>query len=542
MCRYPATTVACATNELCGAGACKWSDASLSGLSVSQGSLAFSPSQTSYIVTVAAGVTSVAVTPTLPQPTRATVKVNGLSTSSGSPVNVFLVGGKADATIVVTTESGVYKTYTVALRPPTGLHAQAAYVKASNTGAGDEFGGAVAVSGDGNTFAIAARGEDSSASGINGSQTDNAKTNSGAVYVYTRSGTTWVQQAYLKASPSAASHSFGSSLALSFDGSTLVVGASGEGTGGAESGAAYVFVHTGTTWAQQAMLKANVIGLSELFGEGVSLSGDGHTLAVSAPANNTGGAGSGAVYLFARSGTTWTQTALLKASTPLEYDEFGTDLALSRDGLTLAVSAPWESGKVFLFAKSGSLWSQVQDVKPSTAPVGVGFGVGLALTSDGSTLAVGAYGEAGGGAAYVFAKSGGVWLQSARLSASNAGSGDSFGFAVGLSSDGTTLVVSAPTEDSSATGINGNQNSEAASGSGAVYVFAKAGSGWSQTTYVKASNTGASDYFGATLALSGNGSTLVVATINEDSAATGINGNEADNTALTSGAAYVFVR
>jgi hypothetical protein len=97
-------------------------------------------------------------------------------------------------------------------------------------------------------------------------------------------------------------------------------------------------------------------------------------------------------------------------------------------------------------------------------------------------------------------------------------------------------------EDSNATGINGNQADDSAPDSGAVYVFTRSGGVWSQQAYVKASNTGPGDSFGFSLALSADGNTLAVGAYLENSNATGIGGNQADNSALDSGAVYVFTR
>jgi len=173
------------------------------------------------------------------------------------------------------------------------------YLKASNTDADDNFGYSVALSGD--TLAVGAYVEDSAARGVSGDQTSNAATNSGAVYVFVRSGTTWIQQAYLKASNTEASDNFGSSVALSGD--TLAIGAFGEdsaatGVGGdqasnaaADSGAVYVFVRSGTTWTQQAYLKASNTGGADFFGISVGLSGD--TLIVGARLEDSASTGVG---------------------------------------------------------------------------------------------------------------------------------------------------------------------------------------------------------------------------------------------------------
>jgi hypothetical protein len=136
----------------------------------------------------------------------------------------------------------------------------------------------------------------------------------------------------------------------------------------------------------------------------------------------------------------------------------------------------------------------------------------------------------------VFTRTGGVWSQQAYVKASNTEVSDQFGASLALSGD--SLAVGAPGEDSNATGINGNQADNSASTSGAVYVFTRTGGVWSQQAYVKASNTGALDEFGTSLALSGN--TLAIGAYFEDSNATGIGGNQSDNSAQDSGAVYVY--
>ena len=177
---------------------------------------------------------------------------------------------------------------------------QHAYVKASNTGINDSFGWSLALSGDGNTLAVAARQEDSSSTGINSTPNESAP-NSGAVYVYTRSGITWSLQAYVKASNTETNDFFGFSVALSADGDTLAVGASLEdsaetgvirgapdetatpnGLNSGNSGTVYVYARNAGTWSQQAYVKASNIGANDYFGNSVALSADGSTLAVGA--------------------------------------------------------------------------------------------------------------------------------------------------------------------------------------------------------------------------------------------------------------------
>ncbi len=386
---------------------------------------------------------------------------------------------------------------------------------ASNGSFNDQFG-SVALSADGDTLAVGASGESSGATGINGDQLDTSKPRSGAVYVFARQGGRWAQQAYVKAGNTEALAGFGVALALSADGRTLAVGAPVE-SGGA--GAAYLYVRNGTTWAQQARLQASNPGATDLFGLALALSGDGNTLAVGAR-NEDGG------------------------STGVEGDQADN-------------SAP-ESGAVYVFTRSGTAWGQQAYVKASNTGAGDGFGWALALSGDGSTLAVGAPGEGSSatgingdqadnsadssGAVYVYSRTGAAWAHQAYVKASNTGKYDFFGGALTLSADGATLAVGAPYEASSATGVGGDQGDNSAPASGAVYVYTRVGITWTQQAYVKASNAQASDVFGEALALSGNGATMAVGARYEDSGATGINGDQSDNSAAASGAVYLFGR
>jgi hypothetical protein len=468
------------------------------------------------------------------------------------------------------------------------------YLKASNTDALDWFGLSLALSADGATLAVGAHGEDSSATGIDGDESDNTAGNSGAVYLFSNASGSWAQTTYLKASNTDDGDVFGNSLALSADGTTLAVGAfyedsSATGIGGDEtdntatnSGAVYLFSDSSGSWSQTAYLKASNTDALDWFGLSLALSADGATLAVGAPEEDSSATGiggdetdntatnSGAVYLFSNSSGSWSQTAYLKASNTDANDWFGYSLALSADGATLAVGAPEEdssatgiggdetdntatnSGAVYLFSNSSGSWAQSAYLKASNTDALDWFGHSLALSADGTTLAVGADGEdssatgIGGdetgnsGAVYLFSNGSGSWAQTAYLKASNTGASDAFGYHLALSADGATLAVEAFGEASSATGIGGDETDNTASESGAVYLFSNTSGSWVQSAYLKASNTDALDWFGDSLALSADGATLAVGAPWEASSATGIGGDEADNTASESGAVYLY--
>ncbi len=372
---------------------------------------------------------------------------------------------------------------------------QQAYLKASNTESGDAFGTAVAISGD--TIVIGAPGEDSNAIIINGNQSNNSAGNSGAAYVFVRSGTNWSQQAYLKASNTDAGDGFGISVAISGD--TIVVGAFGEASnaGGvngnqadnsvASAGAAYVFVRSGSAWSQQAYLKASTPKFDNRFGWAVGIATN--TIVVGANRESSSATGingdaadnsayqAGAAYVFVRSGSTWSQQAYLKGSNTESGDQFGTSVAMA--GNTIVVGAPEESSNA--------------------------TGVDGDQNNNSSFAA---------GAAYVFVRNGVTWSQQAYLKASNTKSSDRFGTAVAVHGD--NIVVGAPWESSNAEGVNGNQNNNTRSQSGAAYLFNRNGTTWYHQYYLKAPPRYATSekQFGGRLALTD--AVVVIGSVNAD--------------------------
>ena len=446
----------------------------------------------------------------------------------------------------------------------TPAQALQAYLKASNPGVTNAFGYSVAVSGD--TAVIGAYQEGSSTAGVN-STPNHSQPDAGAAYVFVRSGTTWTQQAYLKASNPKAGYSFGSSVAVS--GNTVVVGAPFEASSStginsapnetaSSAGAAYVFVRSGATWTQQAYLKASNAGAGDSFGTSVGVSDDTVVVGASGEGSSSSGVNStpndnlsaaGAAYVFVRSGTTWTEQAYLKASAPAFLDFFGNSVAVSGDSVIVGASSEdlSDSGAAYVFVRTGTTWSQQAYLKAGNAGANHYFGWSVAISTN--TLVVGAYGEAssstgvnstpngsaaGAGAAYVFTRSGTTWSQQAYLKASNPGANDAFGTSVAV--DGDTVVVGAWQEDSSTMGVNGTPN-ELASNAGAAYVFTRSGSTWSQQSFLKAGNFGANDGFGYSVAVSGD--TVAVGASGEDSSTTGLNSTPNEG-ATDAGAAYIF--
>jgi hypothetical protein len=421
---------------------------------------------------------------------------------------------------------------------------QQAYVKASNPGQSDLFGMSVALSADGNTMAVSAPWERSAATGVNGDQNDDSMPQAGAAYIFRRSGDSWSQQAYIKASntgrranaddPLADGDQFGSSLALSGDGNTLAVGAITEDSAATgvngnaaddsaqSAGAVYLFARTGNAWSHQAYVKGSNTEAADLFGYRVGLSHDGTTLVAAGydedgPGRGVNGDqgnganGSGALYVFSRTGTAWQQNAYLKGSRSEGNDALGFSIAISGDGNTIVGGAGDESCLVGGVNPQGCNTDKPADASGGSA-----------------------------GAAYVWVRSGNTWTEQAFLKASSPQLQDWFAASLAMSADGNTLLVGAPMEDSRARGINGDEQDNSAVESGAAYLFRRTGTTWSQQAYIKAANAEEFDEFGATVAVSVDGRTLVTGARMESGGAAGINGNQNDNSAPQAGAVYVW--
>jgi len=379
-------------------------------------------------------------------------------------------------------DDGVYSEYSVATEFATSSsffpENEVAKLLASDAQANDYFGGSVAVSGD--TAVIGARYEDTGGS------------NAGAAYVFTRSGGSWTQQAKLLASDAQSSDYFGVSVAVSGD--TAVIGAYGEATGGSYAGAVYVFTRTGGSWTQQAKLMASDAQSSDYFGDSVAVSGD--TAVIGAYGEDTGGSYAGAVYVFTRSGGSWTQQAKLLASDAQSSDYFGVSVAVSGDTAVIGAygeaTGGSDAGAVYVFTRTGGSWTQQAKLMASDAQSSDQFGWSVAVSGD--TAVIGArYEDTGGsdaGAAYVFTRSGGSWTQQAKLLASDAQANDYFGGSVAVSGD--TAVIGAYREDTGG------------SYAGAVYVFTRTGGSWTQQAKLMASDAQANDQFGWSVAVSGD--------------------------------------
>ncbi|RZI54056.1 MAG: hypothetical protein EOP12_04965, partial [Pseudomonas sp.] len=408
---------------------------------------------------------------------------------------------------------------------------QQAYGKGTTTAAGNLFG-SDSIAMDGNTLVVGVPDFNNEA---------------GAVYVYTRSvdGLSWSQSSILTPSNPSSDDRFGQSVAIS--GNTIVVGAPFEDSSGkavvtdpptdiginriTDSGAAYVFKLSGSTWTETAFIKAPNSEQDYLFGSSVAVNGS--VIAVGSTADNKNASGvsasppngngnkdnSGAVHVFGPSGSLWVARIYLKPSNVAAEMKFGTSLALS--ATAIMVGAPGDStlgtnsGAAYLYRYDASSCVLESYIKPSVTLAGQQFGVSVGL---GSNLAVvGApSNNPNSGSAYVFARSGSTWTQQFHLTASNSSSGDRFGASVSIS--GSMILVGSPGESSSQTTITHGTSSasdQSAPAAGAAYVYRQSGTTWPQIAYVKAGNGKTTDTFGSGVLISDN--TLVVGAPNEDS-------------------------
>jgi len=303
-------------------------------------------------------------------------------------------------------------------------------------------------------------------------------------------------QQTLRPGDAAADEWFGYSVDI--DGSYAVIGSRLDDSGAASGGSAYVFVRSGSTWAEQAELIASDVGPGDWGGASVAI--DGSTVAFSAPGWDCADDDCGAVYVFTRSGTTWTQQQRLTASDASELAYFGGFFnGIALDGNTLLIGARGDdpggtvnAGSAYVFARSGSTWTE--QTKLVAADADMSDEAGYAVALEGSTAVFGATGddEAAGnaGAVYVFTGSGMSWSQQAKLTASDAQGGDLLGF--GLDLDGDTLVAGAMYEDTGG------------SDAGSAYVFVRSGSTWSEEAILRNPDPNVFELMGWTVALSGD--------------------------------------
>jgi len=388
------------------------------------------------------------------------------------------------------------------------------------------------VSRDSSVVTITPRSEDSATTlGYDGSATLTFKASDGisfgsVVNTFTLTfGPDWsasyTESKVLADNPSSNDY-FGTSVAISNDGAYAIVGSISEDTSGSGAGAAYVYVRSGSSWSQQQMLKASDAMANGIFGYSVAMSSDGTYAVVGARYQNA----NGAAYVYIRSGTSWTQQAKLTASNAGTGDAFGWSVDISNDGTYIIVGAKDEdstassSGSAYVFIRSGTSWSEQQKINGSGAIVNGYFGYSASINSDGTYIAIGAYGDNNMdyGAVHVFSRSGTTWSEQQKIVASDQGVSDHLGVSVSISGAGDYVIA----------GAWGSETG--GSNAGAAYIFSRSGTTWSQQQKIQSTDIGANDHFGWSSNISNDGNYVIVGAHYE-----GTGGGEA-------GAAYIFNR
>ena len=339
----------------------------------------------------------------------------------------------------------------------------------SDRAAHDSFGASVSISGD---YVV-----------VGVTRDDDDVHNSGSVVVFVRSEGTWLQQQKLTAENPAYHDFFGESVSISGD--YVVVGAPWRRVGGTFGvGSAFVFVRSGATWMLQQELTAS--DTTGYFGESVSISGDYLIVGAWVTEEQRGTA-----HVFRRSGTTWTEEQKLTASNRAPWSHFGESVSISGDYAVVGAPLADSRGSAYVFRRSGTTWTEEQKIRPTGNAVGDYFGGSVSISGDCVVVGASRFDGTGdnSGFAYVFRRSGTTWMEEQKLVASQGSASDNFGGSVSISGD--YVVVGASQDDD-----NGSH-------SGSAYVFGRSGTTWIEQK-LQASDGAANDYFGNSVAVSGD--------------------------------------
>ena len=462
-----------------------------------------------------------------------------------------------------------------------------AYIKPPYLDSNDQFGLRTVISDDGNTIAVVSRNDSSSAAGIfsaplSGSNAgDNSLSSAGSVYVFSRANNTvdFAVEAYIKNANPTAADVFGfRGLHMSGDGNTLVVGS--------VKGVAYIFTRSGTTWTERQSVTKNDGNGDQFSPNAISQDGttiafgaaraDSNAIGIDPTGDGSDGSGNntGDVFIYVRSGNTWSQQAYIKPSLVNASDGF-TGLTLSSDGDILIAKSPGydatvsNGGAIFVFRRNNAgVWTESQIIQTPNVSTNDGGSIGTSLSGDGLTLAIGMRQEGSGtdaiisasgtiptdetaansGAVYIYNYNGSQFVFETYIKAPNAEASDFFGQGVALTADGNKLFVSSLGDDSDANGgfLSGDSgyaaalaDNSATSVAGAVHVFKRSAGIWTAAAFIKAENSDGSDRFSSIMVTS-NGNTLIVGAIKEQSNSTTIGAGQSDNS-ITGGAGAAYV-
>lgn len=400
----------------------------------------------------------------------------------------------------------------------------------------DNLGDSVALTDDGTTALIGAPREE----GPNGTAT-------GAVYVFSRNEGTWVQQHKITPDDGDSTDRFdrfGASVALTNDGTIALIGARwDDNPNGDNAGAVYVFEQSNGIWSQKQKLTPDDGDSEDQFGRSIALTGDGATALIGASGDEDR---AGSAYVFTRSDGTWTQSQKLAADDGDSIDLFGTAVALAPDGTAAVIGAPRDedpngraAGSAYVFTQDDGTWTQQQKLASNDADARGGFGSSVTISTEHASILVGAENDESphgadtepmwdAGAVYAFTQSNGTWIHHQKIAPDDVDSGDLFGTAVVLSADGETALIGASRDE----GPNGVGAGDAyAAGAGAAYVITRNEGSWVPQSKLVPEDGDSGDHFGEAMAVATGGETALAGAPRDE----GPNGDSA-------GAAYLFTQ
>jgi hypothetical protein len=295
---------------------------------------------------------------------------------------------------------------------------------------------------------------------------------------------------------------FGINAGITLDDNVLVIGAYGVNS---FNGAIYVYNRIDEQWIYADKLIPTSSKSNDYFGYAGTINSDGTIIVAGAYGDDDINNGAGAIYVYKKGLVGWTLAVKLYASDAATGDNFGFSAAISRDGNTIITSAPNDDsirGAGYVFFYNGTNWSQQAKLTASDRAANDRFGFSVAISKYSDTIIIGANGDdSSRGSAYVFQRTNGVWVQEAKLLASDGVAGDNFGYSVATSCDGNAVMVGAPNKDNN---------------KGAVYVFKRSGSTWLQNNKFIAPDGAIGDAFGTCVSSNATGNIFAVSAINDD--------------------------
>jgi hypothetical protein len=377
---------------------------------------------------------------------------------------------------------------------------------ASDRADGNYFGYSVSVSGDGTRCIAGAY-----------TATPSGIANAGKAYVFTRSGITWTQETILTASDKASVDNFGMSVAISNDSTRCVIGAyMANSSGISNAGKAYIFLRTGTTWTEEAILIASVNVANDYFSNSVFMDATGTRCVIGA----IGADPSGRAYIFLRTGTTWTQEAILVPSDGGANDQFGVSVSMTGDGTRCIIGAYQaiassisNAGKAYIFSRTGTVWTQEAIMTASDKAANNYFGLSVTISKDATRCAVAAWratvsGILNVGKVYIFVRSGTTWSQEDILTPDIFRAGDQFGNFLSMSADGFKCFIAAS---------NADENTPWVVNTGKVFIYSRQlTTSWGKEATLEASDIKLNSYFGTSVSATDDGLSCVIGAYQAD--------------------------